>query len=267
MRPFLVFSQCREKEDASSLVSLLIRALISSGEIHPHEIITSQRVTSPNTMTLRITVSTHELGWICVGGWGGSGVGGWRQENIKIHPVAQRKLNYLCYKEMNLIALERMHHMWGESMQKANCGRPDCVPCPKTFYQASVSISQPLWGLAATMLRLIPFPENFPAWWALPCSTIDHERPNSFHSRGDNIAMWFVLQSTLLWIRLRLEFIWDHIFNFIEVLMGEARLKCVQWMGHNKEKTTWEEKQLSKIIETWWNGEASKSLFSVHLCV
>lgn len=73
MRPFLVFSQCREKEDASSLVSLLIRALISSGEIHPHEIITSQRVTSPNTMALRIRVSTHELGWICGGGgreWG-----------------------------------------------------------------------------------------------------------------------------------------------------------------------------------------------------
>ena len=69
MRPFLVFSQCREKEDASSLVSLLIRALISSGEIHPHEIITSQRVTSPNTMALRIRVSTHELGWI----WGGEG--------------------------------------------------------------------------------------------------------------------------------------------------------------------------------------------------
>lgn len=105
MRPFLVFSQCREKEDASSLVSLLIRALISSGEIHPHEIITSQRVTSPNTMALRIRVSTHELGWI----WGGRV--GWRQGNIKIQPVAQRKLNYLCYKEMNLIALERMYHM------------------------------------------------------------------------------------------------------------------------------------------------------------
>ena len=208
MRPFLVFSQCREKEEASSLVSLLIRALIPSGEIHPHEISTSQRVTSPNTMALRIRLSTHELGWIYV-----QGVGGWewRQESIKIQSVAQRKLNYLCYKGMNLIALERMHHMWGESMQKASCGRPDCVPCPKTFYQASISIPPPLCGLAATQLYLIPFPENFPAWWALPYSIIDHERPNSFHSKGDNIAIWFVLQSTLLWIKLRLEFIWDHI--------------------------------------------------------
>lgn len=181
MRPFLVFSQCREKEDASSLVSLLIRALISSGEIHPHEIITSQRVTSPNTTALRIRVSTHEFGWIWRGG------GGWRQGNIKIQPVAQRKFNYLYYKEMNLIALERMHHMWGESMQKANYGRPDCVPCPEAFYQASISISQPLWGLVATLLHLTPFPENFPAWWALPCSTIDHERPNSFTPEGTTL--------------------------------------------------------------------------------
>ena len=70
VRPFLVFSQCREKKEASSLVSLLIRARIPSGEIHPHEIITSHRVTSPNTMALRIRLSTHELGWICVWGVG-----------------------------------------------------------------------------------------------------------------------------------------------------------------------------------------------------
>ena len=59
-------------------------------------------------MALRIRLSTHELGWIYV-----QGVGGWewRQESIKIQSVAQRKLNYLCYKGMNLIALERMHHM------------------------------------------------------------------------------------------------------------------------------------------------------------